>query len=90
MDISRQKLAASSILAILVAINNNNNKVIAGKPKRIWMKEWLKKYGTNGHYENVYGELRLSDPDMYRRILRIYPEDFDNLLKAVSPLIEKE
>lgn len=82
----------SSMLGIILALNkaSNEERCEARKSKKIWIKEWIVKYGTNGHYENVYREWRLSDPEMYRRILRMYSEDFDHLLRAVTPLIEKE
>lgn len=53
------------------------------------MKTWIANHRRNGHYENVYREWRESDPDMFRTILRIYPEDFDELIRAVGPLIAK-
>lgn len=80
-----------AVVAALVAVAHKKQVQLSKKKaKRIWIKDWIVKYGTNGHYENVYREWRESDPDMYRSILRIYPEDFDHLLKAVEPYIEKE
>lgn len=60
------------------------------KKKRIWVKEWMKKFGRNGQFENVYREWRYSDPDFFRAQLRLYPEDFGQLLRAVEPFIRKK
>lgn len=43
-----------------------------------------------GHYENVYLEWRESDPDRHLMYLRMYPEDFKNLLDVIKPQIEKQ
>lgn len=80
------------VVAAMVAAQTQIKRINEAKlkPKRIWVKEWILKFGTNGHYENVYREWRESDPEMYRAILRIYPEDFMHLLKALMPYIEKQ
>lgn len=82
-DNDEKQLICASLVCIGLALKIKNKK------KKIWVKPWLAQYGRNGHYENVYREWRESDPDMFRRILRIYPEDFAELVKAVYPIIVK-
>lgn len=77
------KMLCACLLSLGIALKLKNNK------KKVWVKTWIAKFGRNGHYENVYREWRESDPDMFRTILRIYPEDFYDLTKAVGPLIAK-
>lgn len=95
MNLQKKKKWLTAVLAIINNVLDNSDSDNDGTEivikKRMWVKNWIIKYGQNGHYENVqYNEWRLSDPKMYRRILWIYPEDFDNLLQAVNPYIEKE
>lgn len=94
MNIQKKKKIITAVLAIINNVLDNSDSddddTKIEIKKRMWVKNWILKYGQNGHFENVYNEWRLSDPEMYRRILRIYPEDFDSLLQAVNPYIEKE
>lgn len=60
------------------------------KKKRTWVRQWMQDYATSGPYETVYREWRKSDPDMYRTMLQMYPEDFGELLRAVDPIICKQ
>lgn len=60
------------------------------KRTRILVKLWIKKFGENGLYKNVYREWRHSNPEFRRTILRIYPKDFDQLVRGVSPIIFKQ
>lgn len=83
MDHHEDVILCACLLSIGIALK------LKRKKKKLWVKTWISKYGRNGNYENVYREWRESDPDMFRTILRIYPEDFDELIKAVGPLIAK-
>lgn len=82
-DNNENQLVCASLLSIGIGLK------LKPKKTRMWVKPWIAQYGRNGHYENVYREWRLSDPDMFRRILRIYPEDFAELVKSVYPMIVK-
>jgi hypothetical protein len=58
------------------------------KKKRRWMKEWLKKSNefTN---ENLLIYLRLSEPRDFKNFLRLDATLFDELLKMITPRIQK-
>lgn len=76
---------AASMLALGLAL-----KLRKSKKKKLWVRKWMLDFATRGPYETVYREWRESDPDMYRTMLRLYPEDFGELLRAVDPLICKQ
>lgn len=83
---SNNILIASSILALGIGLKLKQEK----KKKRIWVKLWRRKYEQSGPYETLYREWAETDPDMYRTMLRLYPEDFKDLLMAIDPIIAKE
>lgn len=80
------KRVALACLALAIGLKLKEKKV----EKRIWVKPWMLKYGVRGPYETVYREWRESDPEMYRTMLRMYPEDFADLLRGVDPFIAKQ
>jgi hypothetical protein len=52
------------------------------------MKEWLKKRNEYTH-ENLLKDLRLSEPSDFQHFLRLDATSFDELLKMITPRIEK-
>lgn len=86
---SQSLVIATSLLALGIALKlkEENQKK---KKKKKWIRKMMQEYATKGSYETVYREWRESDSDMYRTMLRLYPEDFEELLKAVDPLICKQ
>jgi hypothetical protein len=58
------------------------------KKKRRWMKELLKKRNEYTH-ENLLKDLRLSEPSDFQKFLQLDATSFDELLKMVTPRIEK-
>lgn len=81
MNVARKKVA---IIALILSSDGNE------RAKKLWIKDWIRIYGSNGHYENVYYEWRRSDPEMFMSMLRVWPDQFDALLHMVGPLIAKQ
>jgi hypothetical protein len=52
------------------------------------MKEWLKKRNKYTH-EKLLRNLRVSEPSVYQNFLRLDATSFDELLKMITPRIEK-
>jgi hypothetical protein len=73
----------ASCLAIALAVCLKKEK-----KKRRWMKEWLKKRNEYTH-ENLLKDLRLSEPCDFQNFLRLDATSFDELLKMITPRIEK-
>jgi hypothetical protein len=71
-----------SCLAISLAVCLKKEK------KRRWMKEWLKKSNEYTN-ENLLKDLRLSEPSDFQNFLRLDASSFDELLKMITPRIEK-
>lgn len=83
MNLRNLNIALLSTIVSLVTINKKQRR------RKFWVKPWILN-NCVGHYENVYLEWRYTDPEMHRIFLRIYPEDFGNLLRAVRHIIEKQ
>ena len=71
-------------LAIALALSLKRKE----KKKRRWMKEWLKRRNEYTH-ENILKDLRLSEPSDFQNFLRLDTTSFDELLKVITPRIEK-
>ena len=52
------------------------------------MKEWLKKKNQYTH-ENLLKDLRLNEPSCFQNFLRLDATSFDELLRMITPRIEK-
>jgi hypothetical protein len=74
----------ASCLALALAVCLKKKQ----KKKRRWMKEWLKKRNEYTH-ENLSKYLRLSEPSDFQNFLRLDATSFDELLKMITPRIEK-
>jgi len=70
-------------LAIALAVSLKKKE----KKKRRWM-EWLKKINKYNH-ENLLKDLRLSELCDFQNFLRLDATSFDELLKRITPRIEK-
>jgi hypothetical protein len=65
----KRKLIVLGLLAQYLD-EEEDEELTKTKKRSCWMKHWNQKYCFNGHYEQVYMEWRLSDPERYRRTLR--------------------
>lgn len=83
-------LLKAALLCLTLAIIENEDPEEIPKKKKIWVKPWILRHGTQGNYEKVYSDWKFTDPEMYRTQIRLYPEDFDEILRLVDPLIRKQ
>ncbi|GBN56705.1 hypothetical protein AVEN_197768-1 [Araneus ventricosus] len=77
----------SKILAeeVIDAIDSEVNK-----PKRLWVRKWIKRSNQLGASNLLLRELAVEDPTEYRLFLRMTPEVFEELLIRVSPYIQRQ
>ncbi|KAL1429142.1 hypothetical protein MTO96_016587 [Rhipicephalus appendiculatus] len=89
MEVARKKSLAAMALALSVE-DDEDVQISSFKRKRsCWMKTWMFQKGR-GIQNHLYRELLLSDPDEYRRLLRLSCEQFTQLLALVGPTIARE
>lgn len=60
------------------------------KKKRKWVSDWVANRDERGAHAQLIRELRNEDPSLYKNFTRMAPEDYDLLLKEVTPLIKKQ
>ncbi|KAM7294246.1 hypothetical protein ISCGN_023763 [Ixodes scapularis] len=82
--------AASAAVALLCAIDSDDEAPLRKKPRSKWTSKWLQRVHQQGAYENLMRELALEDTEAYRRWIRMDTGSFEDLLSRVRPLIEKE
>lgn len=58
------------------------------KPKKTWVKQWLKNREKNTHI-NLLNELRL-DPSDFKSYLRMDHKTYNDLLNMITPYIQKK
>jgi len=56
------------------------------RKRRFWVRPYIKKRYTHGHFCNLLQEMRLSDPESHFRYLRMSKDIFDELLGKVNVL----
>ena len=57
------------------------------RPRRIWVKEWIKNRQTKGAYSALLNEFLLTDRKDYRRFMRMNTETFSEVLERIRPYI---
>ena len=57
------------------------------KPTRGKTREWIKRRGENGYFNNIIQELKIEDRIGFREMFRMDVENFEYLLNEVSTLI---
>lgn len=85
----------SSIAAVLGASyillhDDQKKKKKRSRPRRVWVKDWVKKRKTEGCYIKLLSELQSNEPRLYRNFVRMKGDDFNFLLNLVTPLIMKK
>ena len=55
----------------------------------MWVRSWLERRQRQGVYKNLARELRVEDPEMYRRYFRVTSMEFEEILWRVAPVIRK-
>lgn len=56
------------------------------KKREVWIRDWMSKRNL-GASETILRELYDNDPHEYRALMRLTPEQFEQLLLMVSPMI---
>ena len=76
-----------SICALILATAYHLNS--RRKRKRTWVRPWLGRRKVHGAYHALTQELAEEDPQSFLNFARMDKNDFDDLLKMVSPLIKR-
>lgn len=58
--------------------------------KRWWVRPIFQNRNQQGDYKNLIEEMRLTDVDSYFNYMRMSPNNFDELLNLVGPLLQKK
>ncbi|KAG4065527.1 hypothetical protein HA402_013297 [Bradysia odoriphaga] len=91
MKLPTTKLITIATALLLLSTIKRNRPIVYRKK---WMKDWLLEYGTESldglWYEKVFDEWAKTDPERYRRTLRLPPAIFKQLLEMVEPYIRKQ
>lgn len=58
--------------------------------KRLWARPWLRRRNTESVYHRLVRELSLEDPETLRNFIRLNRDQYHELLRRVTPLIEKQ
>ncbi|KAM7309617.1 uncharacterized protein ISCGN_006618 [Ixodes scapularis] len=76
-------------LAAMAAALSCDEDESCGSKRSLWMKDWMCRK-ERGMQNQLYEELLDSDPEEYRRLLRVSREQFLQLLSRVGPRIARQ
>ena len=62
----------------------------ARKKRSVWVKCWFAERDRKGAYNNIISGLKLNDRELYRRYLRMDIAAFEELVKLVTPTLQKK
>lgn len=60
------------------------------RPPRVWVRPWLTRRGDHGAYNHLMAELEAEDPNEFKRMLRVTPAMFRELVESLTPLLQKQ
>lgn len=90
MKVKDKIVAAATILLLLTTIKQQPKTIKRSK----WVDDWLLKYGTESldgiWYEKVFDEWAKTNPERFKRTLRLPPAIFNQLLDMVESFIKKQ
>ena len=58
--------------------------------RRVWVRKWLSRRQEFGQYERLLTELHMEDERGYKNYLRITPDLFHEMVKKVTPRLQKQ
>lgn len=84
----RKIIVATTTIILITSISKRTIN------RSVWVDPWLLKFGTESAgglwYEKVFEEWKQTNPERYRRTLRLTPSVFNELLSMVEPFIRKK
>lgn len=84
-------MSKNRIAAAVIVLANLKQRRAKRKPKRkIWVRDWIAKRNEQGAYNQLMTDLRIGDPDFYKKFLRMAAADFEYLLQLISVKIKKQ
>ena len=60
------------------------------RPRRWYIREWIREREQHGHYHILLQQCRLRDKEYFKYLVRMEPEMFDEILARISPRIKKQ
>ena len=60
------------------------------RKRRVWSWPYLQRRTQHGHYDNLMSELYTESPELYRNFTRMDRDMFNEIVQAVTPIIEKK
>ena len=77
-------------LILVLAAAYARKKKKEKRKRRWWVRPWIGRREQLGAYHALMAELEAEDPQGYKNLVRMTPEHFHELLRAVGLLIEKQ
>lgn len=82
-------LRAACLELCSMVTENIRDEITSESEKKQWVIGWMSKK-SSGLSQNLIPELRTEDPKGFKKLLRMSPESFDEILEAVGPGITKQ
>ena len=60
------------------------------RPRKKWVRAWIQRRRKHGAHHALMQELSAEDPEGFRNFLRMDTKDFQELLRKVTPLIQRQ
>ena len=65
-------------------------KTRKAKERCVWVRPYLTRRASHGHYDNLMRELALEDPQLYRNFLRLDEGRFNQIVERVRPRLQRQ
>ena len=74
---------------LILLLRRRRRREQKASSRKVWVRKLLRLRRTNGAFQNLIREMRISDRESHFRFFRMSAERFDHLLTVVAPFITK-
>lgn len=77
-------------VTLYTLLKRMRRKTRKAKERSVWVRPYLTRRASHGHYDNLMRELALEDPQLYRNFLRLDEGQFNQIVERVRPRLQRE
>ena len=89
-QLQQQRFIMDLQILLLQRMNNSRQRQKKKRQRALWIRPWLLRRPSYGHYENLIREMALEDHKCFYNFMRMDKDMFNELLQRIGPRIQKK
>ena len=92
--VALQQVRMEQVLALEAAVQQRQDEEERRRRRllrnpRLWVRDWIRRRPQQGYYHNLFRELEIEDPKAFKRMMRMEPAMFHELVERLTPRLQK-